>query len=254
MLCHTEPWEIPSSPSSISTPGGGGFESVRTAAGAKQQGALRTVPSVATYRSYRCPRAERRSVRNTIKFPLAFLNCTARQLPRKHPVFLGTTGQLPWAARTRSLEAVAADAAREAHVGRHDRHALGMHGADVAVLEQPHHERLRPLLQARQGLAGELQVRLEVLGDLAHEALERELLDELVGRLLVLANLTQSHGTRAEAVRLLHGSGGRSRLPGSLRSQLLARSLATGGLAGGHLRASHLEGVWFCHTEEHSRA
>merc|ERR1719426_490464 len=105
-----------------------------------------------------------------------------------------------------------------------------------------------------EGIARELQVRLEVLGDLAHEALERETLDEEVGRLLVLADLAQRHGTRAEALRLLHANGGRSRLAGSLRSQLLARSLATRGLAGSHLRAGHLVKKSCSVTQEHTGA
>jgi len=49
---------------------------------------------------------------------------------------------------------------------------------------------------------------LEVLGDLTDEALERELPDKQFGRLLVPPNLTKSHGTRTEPVRLLHTTSG----------------------------------------------
>lgn len=45
---------------------------------------------------------------------------------------------------------------------------------------------------------------LEVLGNLADEALEGELPDEQLGRLLVPPDLTKSNGTRPEPVGLLH--------------------------------------------------
>ena len=46
-------------------------------------------------------------------------------------------------------------------------------------------------------------VHAEVLRDLADEALERQLADEQLGRLLVLADLAQRDRARAVAVRLL---------------------------------------------------
>ena len=80
---------------------------------------------------------------------------------------------------------------------------------------------------------------LEVLGDLADQALEGQLADEQLGGLLVLADLTQGHGAGPVAVGLLHTAGGRGRLAGGLGGQLLAGRLATGGLAGGLLGAGH---------------
>ena len=80
---------------------------------------------------------------------------------------------------------------------------------------------------------------LEVLGDLADQALEGQLADEQLGGLLVLADLTQGHGAGPVAVGLLHAAGGRGRLAGGLGGQLLAGRLATGGLAGGLLGAGH---------------
>ena len=120
---------------------------------------------------------------------------------------------------------------------------------------------------------------LEVLCNFADEALEGELADEQLGRLLIATDFTKGNGTRPEAMGLLDTaccSDGLSRkvkfclkakqgrtygltssLVGSLCSELLARrltckvsdekikgvgegrSLTTGGLAGGLLRTGH---------------
>lgn len=44
----------------------------------------------------------------------------------------------------------------------------------------------------------EAEISLEVLGDLSHQALERQLADEQLGGLLVATNLPQSHSARPE--------------------------------------------------------
>lgn len=67
----------------------------------------------------------------------------------------------------------------------------------------------------------------------AYQALEGELADEQLGGLLVATDLTESDGTGLVAVRLLHATGRRSGLAGSLGSERLARGLAASGLAGG---------------------
>ena len=64
--------------------------------------------------------------------------------------------------------------------------------------------------------------------------------EELRG-LLVLADLPQGHSARTVPVGLLHSSSRRGRLACSLGCQLLPWSLASGGLAGGLLGASHVE-------------
>jgi hypothetical protein len=51
------------------------------------------------------------------------------------------------------------------------------------------------------------------VGDLAHEPLERELLDKEVGRLLVLPDLTQDRSGFREATRLLDATDGKLRHP-----------------------------------------
>lgn len=78
---------------------------------------------------------------------------------------------------------------------------------------------------------------------LTYQTLERQLADEQLRRLLVATDFTKSDGTGLVAVRLLDTAGRGSRLAGSLGSELLTRGLATGGLAGGLLGASHCE--WF---------
>jgi hypothetical protein len=138
-----------------------------------------------------------------------------------------------------SLGALATDAAGELDVLGHDGDALGVDGAQVGVLEQPDEVRLRGLLESQHRVALEPQVGLEVLGDLADEALERELADEQLRALLVFADLPERDGAGAEAVRLLHAAGGRRGLARRLGRQLLPRRLAAGGLAGGLLRAGH---------------
>jgi hypothetical protein len=103
------------------------------------------------------------------------------------------------------------------------------------------------------------KVRLEVLGDLTDETLEGQLPDQELRRLLVPTDLSQSDGTGAEPVRLLHATSclqtqleNRStRKPkenayrrllasgGGLGSELLPRGLATGRFTSSLLGAGH---------------
>ena len=76
------------------------------------------------------------------------------------------------------LRALTADAARELDVLRHDRDALGVDRAQVGVLKEADEVRLGRLLEGEDSGALEAEVGLEVLRDLAHEALERELADQ----------------------------------------------------------------------------
>ena len=99
--------------------------------------------------------------------------------------------------RWTDLSALATDAAGQLDVLRHDGHALGVDGGQVGVLEQAHQVGLSSLLQGQHCAALEAQVGLEVLGDLTHQALEGQLADQQLRALLVLADLTQSHGSRA---------------------------------------------------------
>ena len=114
-----------------------------------------------------------------------------------------------------------------------------MNRAQIRVLEETDEVRLGGLLERGDGAALEPEVGLEVLRDLADEALERELTDQKLRALLVLPDFSQRHRSWTESVRLLHSSGRRSGLPGSLCCQLLPRRLAAGGLASGLLCTSH---------------
>ncbi len=96
-----------------------------------------------------------------------------------------------------SLGTLATDAAGQLDVLGHDGHTLGVDCSQVGVLKQAHQVCLGSLLQSQDGAALEAQVSLEVLGNLTHEALERQLADQQLRALLVLADLTQGHGTGA---------------------------------------------------------
>ena len=113
-----------------------------------------------------------------------------------------------------------------------------MDRAEVGVLEEADQVGLGGLLEREHGGALEAQVGLEVLGDLAHKALERELADQQLSGLLVLADLAQGDGAGPVAVRLLDAACGRGGLARRLGGELLARGLAAGGLAGSLLGTS----------------
>ncbi len=98
------------------------------------------------------------------------------------------------------LCALATDAACQLDVLGHDGDAVGVDGAQVGVLEQANEVSLGRLLEGGDGGRLEAEVRLEVLGDFTHEALERQLADEQLSALLVATDLTESDGARAVAV------------------------------------------------------
>ena len=129
------------------------------------------------------------------------------------------------------LSALTADATSQLNVLGHDGDALGVDGAQVGVLEQADQVGLARLLEGGHGRALEAQVGLEVLGDLAHQALEGQLADEQLGGLLVAADLAQSDCAWAKSVRLLDATSGWRTLARRLGCQLLSRRLATGRLA-----------------------
>ena len=107
-----------------------------------------------------------------------------------------------------SLGALSPDAAGELDVLGHDGDALGVDSAQVGVLEEADEVGLGGLLEGQDGRALEAEVGLEVLGDLADEALEGQLADEEVRALLVAADLAEGDGSRPVAVGLLDAAGG----------------------------------------------
>lgn len=70
-----------------------------------------------------------------------------------------------------------------------------MDGAQVGVFEEGDEVGLDGLLERTNGRALEAEVALEVLGDFTDQALEGELADEKLSRLLVTTDLTESDGT-----------------------------------------------------------
>jgi hypothetical protein len=114
-----------------------------------------------------------------------------------------------------------------------------MDGAKVGVLEKTNKVCLGGLLKGKDGGALEAEIGLEVLGDLADEALEGELADKKLSGLLVSADLTKSHGTGAVSVGLLDTTGRGGALAGSLGGELLSGGLASSGLACGFISTGH---------------
>eukprot|EP01052_Picozoa_sp_SAG31_P016554 SAG31_NODE_1101_length_9905_cov_3.367122_8_plen_162_part_00 len=143
------------------------------------------------------------------------------------------------------LSALATDAAGQLDVLRHDGDTLGVDRAEVGVLEEADQVSLAGLLQSQDSRGLESEVGLEVLCDLADEALEGQFADQELGGLLVLADLTESDGARPVAVGFLDAAGSRSGFASCLGGELLARSFASGGFACGLLGASHCVGRWW---------
>ena len=137
------------------------------------------------------------------------------------------------------LGALTTDSSSQLDVFGHDRHPLGVDGAQVGVLEETNQVSLASLLQGHDGRALEAQVGLEVLGNLTHKTLEGQLADEELRALLVATDLTKSNGTRTVTMGLLHAPGGRGGLASCLGGELLAGSLPSGGLTSGLLSTSH---------------
>ena len=86
----------------------------------------------------------------------------------------------PQRGRVAEAPRAATDAAGELDVLGHDGHTLGVDGAEVGVLEEADKVSLEAL-EGEDGGGLEAEVGLEVLGDLADEALEGELADEELG-------------------------------------------------------------------------
>ena len=114
-----------------------------------------------------------------------------------------------------SLSAFTTDAAGELDILGHDGHTLGVDGSQVGILEETDKVSLSGLLESEDGGRLETEIGLEVLGDLTDKALERQLADEELSRLLVLTDLTESDGSGPVSVRLLHSAGGGSGLASS---------------------------------------
>ena len=176
--------------------------------------------------------------------------------------------------RLEDLSTLTTDAASQLDVLGHDGDTLGVNGSQVGVLKQTNKVCLSSLLESQDSRGLEPQVSLEVLGDLTHQPLERQLADQQLGGLLVLPDLTQGDGSRPVSVRLQYTFQASARLfsiiikgqapvayrsaetsylldtsscgcalPCGLSGQLLAGCLATSGLTGCLLGTSHGNGT-----------
>ncbi len=143
----------------------------------------------------------------------------------------------------RGLSALSADAARQLDVFGHDGDSLGVDGAQVGVLKQTDQISLAGLLQGHDSGALEAQVRFEILRDFSHQALERQFADQQLGRLLITADLSESHGPGPVTVGLLDAAGGWGALPGGFSSELLPRGFAAGGFTSRLLGSCHRENL-----------
>jgi len=121
----------------------------------------------------------------------------------------------------------------------HDGDTFGVDGAQVGVLKQTHQVSLTRFLQGSDGSTLETQIRLEVLGDLSHQALEGQLADQQLCGLLVTTDLPQGHSSRPVAMGLLHSARGRRALSGCLGSKLLPWRLSSGRFTGSLLGTGH---------------
>ena len=140
-----------------------------------------------------------------------------------------------------ALAALSTNATGQLNVLGHDRHTLGVNGTQVRVFKETNEVSFRSFLQGKDGRSLETQITLEVLRNLTHQTLERQLADEQIGGLLVATDLTQSHSSGAVAMRLLHAPGSGGTLASRLRGELLARSLASSGFASGLLGTGHVD-------------
>jgi hypothetical protein len=113
-------------------------------------------------------------------------------------------------------------------------------GAQVGVLEKTDQVSLGSFLEGKDRRSLESEIGLEVLGDLTDKALEGQLADEKVRRLLVTTDLTESDSSRSVTVGFLHTSGGGGRLASRLGGKLLTRSFSSGTLTSGLLGSGHV--------------
>ena len=108
------------------------------------------------------------------------------------------------------LRTFAADTTRKLGILGHDGDTLGVNGTQVGIFKETDKVGLGSFLESQDGRALETEITLEILGNLTHEALEGELADQKISRLLVTTNLTKSNRTGAVTVGLLDtASGGR---------------------------------------------
>ena len=78
-----------------------------------------------------------------------------------------------------------------------------MDRAQVGIFKETNHVGFARFLDGEDGLRLEPQIRLVLGGDLSDQALEGQLPDEQLGRLLELADLAECNRARSESMWLL---------------------------------------------------
>ena len=129
--------------------------------------------------------------------------------------------------KVNKLSTLSTDTAGKLDVLWHDSDTLGVDGTQVGVLKETNKVSLTGFLEGHDSRALEAEVSLEVLGNLTDKALEGQLADEELSRLLVSPDLTEGNSSWPVPVGLLDSTGGRGRLSCSLGSKLLPWGLAT---------------------------
>ena len=140
-----------------------------------------------------------------------------------------------------NLSSLSTDSSGKLDVLWHDGDTLGMDGAQVGVLKQTNQISLTGFLESHDSRALEAEISFEVLCNLTDKTLEWQFPDEKLCALLVSTDLTESDGAWPVTVGLLDAAGRGGRLASGFGSQLLARGLASGGLASGLLGSCHLD-------------
>ena len=115
-----------------------------------------------------------------------------------------------------------------------------MDGTEVGVLEEADQIGFTRLLKSHDRVRLEAQISLKVLRDLAHEALEGELANQELGRLLVPADLAKGNCARGVTVGLLDASSSRNRFASRLGGKKLTQRFAASRLPGSLFGACHL--------------
>ena len=117
------------------------------------------------------------------------------------------------------LSAFATDAACQLNILGHDCDTLCMDRAEVGILKQSNQVCFTGFLQGQDSGRLKTKIRLEVLSDFTHKALEWCLADQEVCGFLILANFAKGNSSRTIPMWLLDTSSGGSRLAGSLSEE-----------------------------------
>lgn len=93
---------------------------------------------------------------------------------------------------------LASDASSQVHVLLHNSGPVGVHGAQVRVLEESDHVTLASLLKSSESMRLESEFVVDSLSDGSHESLEGGSGEEGGRGLLVSLNLSESHSSWLE--------------------------------------------------------